>query len=56
MKVDMLDDVFSVIDLEGVMTGQEESVGGFDLIYKGGNVKLPANSLNKSYLGCANLR
>ena len=34
LKFGLLDDVYSVIDVEGKLGGaQEESVGGFDLIY-----------------------
>jgi tubulin polyglutamylase TTLL9 len=56
MKIEMLDDVFSVIDMEKILTGAEEQIGGFDLIYKGTAVKLPANSTCQSYLGCHNNR
>jgi tubulin polyglutamylase TTLL9 len=44
LKIGLLDDVFTIIDMEKIMTGTEEQVGGFDMIYKGGPVKLPANS------------
>ena len=44
-KVDMLDDVFTIIDLERVMTGNEEQVGGFDMIYKGGPIMTGQNSV-----------
>jgi len=37
------------------MTGEDEQIGGFDLIYKGGEVK-PHNSMHSSYLGCHNNR
>ena len=36
----LLDDVYSVIDVEGKLGGAlEECVGGYDLIYNGGAVK-----------------
>ena len=34
MKNGLLDDAFSIIDLEKVLQGTEEQVGGFDLVYK----------------------
>lgn len=53
MKVDMLDDMLSVIDMEKVMTGEERQVGGFDLIYKEGEIE---GEEGKSKLGCFNNR
>ena len=38
------------------LTGQEEQIGGFDLIYKGGPVKLPPNSTYHTLLGTYNNR
>lgn len=32
LKVGVIDDMLSVIDLEGIMTGMEETFGGFDVI------------------------
>lgn len=32
LKVGVIDDMLSVIDLEGIMTGNEETFGGFDVI------------------------
>lgn len=56
MKIDMLDDLFTVVDMEKILTGNEEQVGGFDLIYKNNPIKLPANSMYQTYLGCHNSR
>mmetsp|Transcript_45333 Transcript_45333/g.33112 ORF Transcript_45333/g.33112 Transcript_45333/m.33112 type:complete len:95 (-) Transcript_45333:210-494(-) len=39
MKVGLLDDVFTVLDLEKILTGTEEQIGGFDLICRGIPVK-----------------
>jgi tubulin polyglutamylase TTLL9 len=39
-KVGLLEDVFAILDLEKIMTGNEEQVGGFDLICKGNPLKL----------------
>ena len=56
MKCSLLDDAFTVLDLEKVLTGNEEQIGGFDIMYRGGLVTRPANSVYKSYLGCYNNR
>ena len=56
LKVAMLDDTFTVIDMEKVLTNEEEQVGGFDLIYKGSQVKMPLNCIYQTYLGCFNNR
>lgn len=55
-KNSVLDDCFTILDREGILTGKEESVGGFDLICKGNPVKKPTNSMYKSGLGCFNNR
>ena len=34
LKVGMVDDTFTIINLEKILTGEEEQIGGFDLIYK----------------------
>jgi len=34
-KIGLLEDTFTILDLEKVLTGNEVQVGGFDLIYKG---------------------
>lgn len=56
MKNAVLDDCFTILDPEGILTGKEELVGGFDLICKGSPVKRPTNSTFKSHLGCYNNR
>lgn len=38
------------------LSGQEEQIGGFDLIYKGGPVKPPTNGSYQSFLGAFNNR
>lgn len=35
LKIGVVDDVMTLINVEGVLKGDEEVVGGFDLIYKG---------------------
>jgi tubulin polyglutamylase TTLL9 len=38
------------------LTGNEEQIGGFDLIYKGGPVKQPHNPAGISLIGAQNNR
>ena len=53
-KNGVLDDTFTILDLEKVLSGKEEHIGGFDLICKGLPLKMPVNSTIKTYLGCYN--
>ena len=46
-----MSDTLDVLDLEGVRTGQETAVGGFDLIWNSGVV---AETEQSSFLGCLN--
>mmetsp|Transcript_12980 Transcript_12980/g.11105 ORF Transcript_12980/g.11105 Transcript_12980/m.11105 type:complete len:121 (-) Transcript_12980:28-390(-) len=55
LKVNMLDDCFSVLDHEKILTGQEEQIGGFDLICKGTPVK-NESTLFSTMLGSFNNR
>lgn len=56
IKTNLLDDTFTVIDMEKYLTGKEEQIGGFDLICKGTPIKMPLNSTYKTHLGCYNNR
>ncbi|CDW73250.1 tubulin-tyrosine ligase family [Stylonychia lemnae] len=56
MKIGLLDDTFTTLDLEKILSGTEEQIGGFDLICRGTPVKLPQNSTYLSHLGCQNNR
>jgi len=56
MKFRLLADMLNVMDMEKKLTGNEEQVGGFDLIYKTGFVKFDHNCTVTSYLGCHNNR
>lgn len=56
LKVGLIDDVMTLINVEGVLKGDEEVVGGFDQIYKGKEVNLPAASIYTSMLGCRSNR
>ena len=53
LKFGLLDDVYSVIDVEGKLGGaQEECVGGFDLIYSAGGPVRNDKSVYSTRLGC----
>jgi tubulin polyglutamylase TTLL9 len=56
LKCNLLDDVFTIIDMEKVLQGNEEQVGGFDLVYRQNPLPMPANSIYSTYLGCYNQR
>ena len=56
LKINLLDDVLTIVDVEKVLTGQEEQIGGFDLIFRGTPIKLPSNSIYTSLLGAHNNR
>ena len=34
-KLGLLEDVYACLDIEKILTGNEEQIGGFDLICKG---------------------
>jgi len=55
LKCDLLDDVFTIIDMEKILTGQEEQIGGFDLICKGTPIRAES-SMFASMLSCHNNR
>ena len=52
LKQGLIDDTMTVINVEGVLKGDEEVIGGFDLIHKGKEVTLPEASQYTSMLGC----
>eukprot|EP00658_Telonema_sp_P-2_P054625 TRINITY_DN43458_c0_g1_i1.p1 TRINITY_DN43458_c0_g1~~TRINITY_DN43458_c0_g1_i1.p1 ORF type:complete len:461 (-),score=93.54 TRINITY_DN43458_c0_g1_i1:114-1496(-) len=54
LKFGLLDDLMTIIDMEGNLTGQEEHIGGFDLVYQGSSVKQPPSYEVQSHIGCAN--
>jgi len=35
MKFNLLNDLLTIVDMEGNLTGKEDQVGGFDIIYRG---------------------
>lgn len=57
MKFGLLDDTLTVLDFEKFLQGTEKQIGGFDLIYKNGEVVGPSpNAECRSFLGCHNNR
>lgn len=53
MKTDMLNDMLDIVDMEKRLTGDEEQVGGFDLIYCNGQALQDPQSVYSSFIGCA---
>ena len=52
MKCEMLNDVLDIVDVDGRLKGDEEHVGGFDLVYENGFVDMdPKHRGWSSYLG-----
>lgn len=56
MKRVLLDDMYNVVDMEGKLTGKEVQVGGFDLIWQGGPIRVDRPPTCSTYLGCVNNR
>lgn len=56
LKLALLHDTIAVVDMEKKLTGQEDQIGGYDLIYRNGFVKFNANCTFTTYLGCHNNR
>jgi tubulin polyglutamylase TTLL9 len=56
MKVKMLDDMLTILDLEKIMTGTENQVGGFDIIYRATQIKPNENCSYTTLLGAFNNR
>lgn len=52
LKFQMLNHVMDIVDLEKRLKGKEVQVGGFDLIYKDGDLNTNRASVYKSFLGC----
>lgn len=39
-KVGLLEDTYSVLDLERILRGDEDQIGGFDCIYRNERIKM----------------
>ena len=55
-KIKMLDDLLTIVDLEKIMTGNEDQVGGWDIICRGTPIKMNNNCMYKTRLGSYNNR
>ena len=55
-KIKMLDDLLTIIDLEKIMTGNEDQVGGWDIICRGEPIKYNEECMYKTRLGSYNNR
>jgi tubulin polyglutamylase TTLL9 len=57
LKSNMLNDALNILDMEKKLSGQEDQVGGWDVIYRnGGPVRIDKRSTVPTYLGCFNNR
>jgi tubulin polyglutamylase TTLL9 len=57
LKVGMLNDAFTIVDMEGNLEGDEMQVGGFDMIWQNGYpIKQSQDGYPTSPLGCYNDR
>jgi len=56
LKVKLIDDVMTILDFEKILEGENNQIGGFDLVYKGTPVTLPIQHVYSTYLGCENNR
>ena len=52
LKIGIVDDVITIINSQGVLKGDEEVIGGFDLIFKNTEITLPNSSTYSTMLGC----
>lgn len=56
MKSNLINDVLDVIDMERNLDGDEETIGGFDLVYEDGVVEMQSQQQGcKCYLGGATI-
>eukprot|EP01083_Nonionella_stella_P223413 796242_1 len=54
MKFSLVDDCLAIVDMEDKLKGDEQQVGGFDLVYRNGLVKFDSHCQFTTYLGCHN--
>ena len=56
IKIGLLEDTYITLDIEKILTGNEDQIGGYDLIHKGVPSKNIPNSLYTTHLGAFNNR
>jgi tubulin polyglutamylase TTLL9 len=52
----LLEDTYTLLDFEKILKGDEEQIGGFDLIMRGVPVKTDPKMAYTTLLGCYNNR
>ena len=55
-KIGLLEDTYTLLDFEKILKGDEEQIGGFDLIMRGAPVKTDPKLAYTTLLGCHNNR
>jgi len=55
-KIGLLEDTFAVLNMESVLKGDEEQIGGYDLICRGNAIRSSPTATSVSYLGAFNNR
>jgi tubulin polyglutamylase TTLL9 len=55
-KIGLLEDTFTVLNMESVIKGDEEQIGGYDLICRGNAIRSSPTASFVSYLGAFNNR
>lgn len=55
-KIGLLEDTYTCLDIEAIMRGDEEQIGGFDLIVRGNAIKPDPKASYTTLLGCFNNR
>ena len=55
-KLGLLEDTFTTLDLEKILKGDEEQIGGFDMIVRGNPVRPDPKASYSTFLGCYNNR
>ena len=55
-KIGLLEDTYQVLDPERVLKGDEDQIGGYDCIYRGGHIRPDPKATFTSFLGCHNNR
>ena len=54
LKLSLLKDSISILNIDGKFIGDEEEIGGYNLIYKNQYINFHKNCQNQSFLACTN--